>query len=172
MSKNLAEIVDKRSLASTKKCHLRACKVCGTEVLMSKAQKFCSVECKGKWKYLTKKVTTDSQYKLISGNWSRYLTRLLYFGGRRRNELTKEILLKILERQNYKCALSGVDLTCKLEKGTNFWTNASVDRIKAGGSYTEDNIQLVCKAINFWRNTLTVAEFVDWCKKVVDHNKK
>lgn len=74
-----------------------------------------------------------------------------------------------LKKQDYRCALSGVQLTCELRVGKRFLTNASVDRIEAGGPYTPDNIQLVCRALNSWRSDLTVDEFVDWCRKVVEH---
>jgi len=96
----------------------------------------------------------------------------MYYGGRKRDKLTKELILKKLEEQNYKCALSGVQLTCKLERGVKCPTNASVDRVEAGGPYTEDNIQVVCRALNSWRADLSVEEFVDWCRLVVQHSDK
>jgi hypothetical protein len=97
---------------------------------------------------------------------------LLYHGGRKRDKLTREILLAQLEKQDYKCALTGVPLTCKLDKGDVCPTNASVDRIQAGGPYTADNIQMVCRAVNFFRSNLSVPEFVDWCRKVVNHHER
>ena len=75
-----------------------------------------------------------------------------------------------LEKQDFKCALSGVPLTCKLEKGVSCPTNASVDRIVAGGPYTADNIQMVCRALNAWRSDTTVTDFVEWCRLVVKFN--
>jgi len=149
----------------------KKCVVCSsTFTPRSGAHKFCSESCKGKHKYLTGEVTTESQYKRISGNWSRYVSRLLYYGGRKRNNLTQEILLKKLEEQDYKCALSGLPLTCILEKGIQTKTNASVDRIIAGGPYTEDNIQLVCVALNHWRADTDIDEFVEFCRAVVRHH--
>ena len=151
---------------------LKNCAVCGAEFKpFSGAHKFCSETCKGKWKYITGSVTTASQYKLISGNWSRYVSRLLYYGGRKRDQLTREILLQKLEDQQYRCALTGVPLTCNLEKGVVCPTNASVDRIIAGGPYTADNIQMVCRAVNMWRGDLPIEEYVDWCQKVVNHHR-
>ena len=149
----------------------KPCAVCDTEFTPhSGVHKFCSIPCKGKWKYITGTMTTESQYKLISGNWDRYCARLLYYGGRKRDKLTKETLLRKLQAQGFKCALSGVPLTCDLSKGVVSQTNASVDRIVAGGPYTEDNIQMVCKALNHWRADTSVEDFVAWCRKVVDHN--
>jgi hypothetical protein len=170
MGKNQTEFKS-RSEASTRKIYFKKCKDCEIEAWMSKAQDFCSAKCKGHYKYKTKKVTTGTQYHSISGNWKRYCQRLLYYGGRKRDKLTWQIILDKIKQQNFKCALTGELLTCNLEIGRNFRTNASVDRIIPGGAYTEDNIQIVCKAVNYWRSDLTINEFVDWCKKVVDRHK-
>lgn len=115
-------------------------------------------------------MTTEKQYKEISGNWSKYLTRLLYCAGRKRDGLDLETLLRVLEKQNYKCALSGVPLTCQLEVGTKFPHNASVDRIIPGGTYTEENIQLVCRSLNHWRGDTELNDFIRMCKAVSDFN--
>lgn len=148
----------------------KSCLVCKEDFTpKSGAHKFCSTKCKGKWKYITGTHSTENQYKEISGDWSRYLSRLLYYGGRKRDKLTREDLLNQLEKQNYKCALTGIPLTCILEKGKFSRTNASVDRIIAGGSYTPDNIQIVCRAVNMWRCDTPIQEFVEWCKAVVKH---
>lgn len=141
---------------------LKNCVVYNTEFKpKSGVHKFCSEECKGKYQYTSGRVTTESQYEEISGNWERYLSRLLYYGGRKRDLLTRENLLKQLKKQDYKCALSGLPLTCILEKGKVIKTNASVDRIQAGGPYTSDNIQLVCRALNHWRADTSVEDFID-----------
>lgn len=151
----------------------KQCVVCSADFIpRSGIHKFCSAQCKGRWKYITGSSSTENQYKEISGNWTRYVSRLLYFNGRKRDKLTRVDLLDLLEKQNYKCALSGRPLTCKLNKGTKFPTNASVDRIIPGGPYTKDNIQLVCRALNSWRADLTVDEFRDWCKSVVEHSPR
>lgn len=149
----------------------KACPVCEAEFTpRSGAHKFCSAPCKGEWKYITGTHSTENQYRVISGNWERYCARLLYYGGRKRDKLTKDILLRKLHEQDYKCALSGVPLTCELSKGIVSPTNASVDRIVAGGPYTEDNIQMVCRALNHWRADTPVDEFVEWCRRAVNHH--
>lgn len=151
----------------------KECPVCKQEFTpKSGAHKFCSDSCKGRWKYVNGSVTTGSQYKQISGNWNRYMSRLLYFNGRKRDALTRAILMAQLEKQNFCCALTGVALTCQLEKGVRTLTNASIDRIVAGGPYTADNIQLVCAAVNKWRSDLPVDNFIEWCRKVVAHHDK
>ncbi len=154
---------------------LKECKICKKEFKpRSGVHKFCSEKCKGKWQYHPdniEKKDTVAQYKEISGNWNRYLARLLYYGGRKRDQLTREDLLNQLKKQHYRCALSGERLTCLLEKGTKFPTNVSVDRIQAGGQYTPDNIQLVCRALNHWRSDTSVEDFITWCSKVAEYNK-
>jgi len=151
----------------------KVCPSCDLSFVISqKQQRFCSAACKGAYKYVNKKITTESQYELISGNWVRYLSRLLYAAGRKRDELTREDLLEVLHKQDFKCAISGLDLTCQLEKGTRFWSNASVDRIEAGGPYIKDNIQLVCRAVNSWRSDMPLNIFIDVCKAVASHQER
>lgn len=147
----------------------KKCGVCAADFIpKSGAHKFCSESCKGKWQYISGRVTTESQYKLISGNWERYISRLLA-RSERRAVLTREEVMELLKAQEYRCALSGVPLTCTLEKGTRAPANASLDRIRAGGPYTIDNLQLVCRVLNSWRSDTPLDEFVDWCHKVAEH---
>ena len=149
----------------------KPCVVCGAEFTpKSGVHKFCSTQCKGKWKYITGVQSTENQYAKISGNWARYMARLRYFGGRKR-ELSVEFLLDLLDRQGFRCALSGRELTCILSKGDVALTNASIDRIHAGGSYVEDNVQLVCRGVNMWRSNISTPEFVEWCKSVAEFNR-
>jgi hypothetical protein len=65
--------------------------------------------------------------------------------------------------------LSGIPLTCTLEVGKRFKTNASIDRIIAGESYSMGNIQLVCSALNSWRGDTDLKEFIWFCQKVTEH---
>ena len=148
----------------------KVCLVCKTTFKpKSGAHKFCSPQCKGKWQYITGSGSTENQYKEISGNWRRYFARLI--GKKYRSELSLEILSRILEEQKGVCALSGVPLTCTLIKGQTCKTNASIDRIIAGGPYTEDNVQLVCAALNKWRSDTPLQEFIEWCRKVASFHE-
>lgn len=114
-------------------------------------------------------MSVSKQYERISGNWYRYFSRLLLHG--RKGKITRDDLLALLEKQNGLCALSGIPLTCQLEVGKRFKTNASIDRIKAGEDYSPDNIQLVCAALNGFRTDTTLEEFVWFCEKVTEHHK-
>ena len=114
-------------------------------------------------------VTTKTQYAAISGNWSRYFSRLMR---KWREGLTTQDCLDVLEKQQGLCALSGIPLTCLLEQGKRFKTNASIDRIEAGGPYSVDNVQLVCSALNGFRTDTTLDEFIWFCTKVADYQKE
>ena len=143
----------------------KACLVCGAEFKpRSGVHKFCSEKCKGKHKYITGAESTENQYKKISGDWGRYFARLLCMRGRKK--LKKEELLLLLKKQNGRCAISGVEMTCTLEKGSRNPRNASIDRVVAGGVYSIDNIQLVCSVVNRWRSDTPLEVFIDFCERV------
>ena len=146
------------------------CANCNNPVPYNKyrKRKYCSLLCKRTHSRLYGCESTKRQYELISGNWGRYFGRLCSRSFKR-DQLTKEILIKKLEEQNYKCALSGVTLTCKLEKGNVCKTNASIDRINPKGEYNIDNVQLVCAAVNKFRIDLPLDEFKNWCKKITEY---
>ena len=116
-------------------------------------------------------MTCAKQYARISGDWVRYFNRLNRRTGKRPT-LTTEHMLSQLEKQKGLCAISGIPLTCLLEQGKKFKTNASIDRIIAGAEYTPDNIQLVCSALNSWRADTDLQEFIWFCKKVADFQKE
>lgn len=146
----------------------KACLICGAEFMpKSGVHKFCSEECKGKHKYIIGTVTTDSQYAAISGNWRRYYSRILQKRGRKEDGLTIEALLALHEVQQGLCAVSGLPLTCALERGSICYTNSSIDRIEAGGSYAPSNIQLVCRHVNSFRGILPMEDFITVCRAVV-----
>jgi hypothetical protein len=149
---------------------LKICVECGCEYLAkSGVQKFCSPSCKGKHPYSTGRITTDGQYEKISGNWKRYFQRLLYSPGREKLRIND--LLELAEQQNYRCALSGEELTCQLGRGMTFMTNASIDRIIPGSEYTKDNIRLVCRIVNIMKWNMTDDKLKEWCKRILDGTK-
>jgi hypothetical protein len=107
---------------------------------------------------------------MISGNWQRYFCRLMRRTTKRPVLTVKDLHEKLAEQKGL-CALSGVPLTCTLEQGKKFKTNASIDRIRAGEEYTKDNIQLVCAALNSWRGDTDLQEFIWFCKKVTEYQE-
>mgnify|MGYP003639013641 FL=1 len=136
------------------------CKTCNKEFeTINPRYMCCSAQCGKINKVLTR-------YIKENGNWDMYFKHLL---SKKEGDLTSLDLIKILDKQDGKCALSGEELTCTRIRGEVSRTNASIDRINAGEEYNVDNVQLVCRAVNSFRNNLTVADFINWCKKVAKH---
>jgi hypothetical protein len=77
--------------------------------------------------------------------------------------ITKEEAYRLLEDQQFRCALTGLPLTLRPK------CNASLDRIDSGQGYTPANVQWVHKTINLMKWILSTKDFVGMCKLVVDH---
>jgi hypothetical protein len=80
--------------------------------------------------------------------------------------IDREMLLKLKEKQNNKCAISGVELVWKHHSKNK----TSIDRIDCDKGYTEDNIRLVTQQINYAMSNFEYDWFLDMCKNVVKHN--
>lgn len=71
-------------------------------------------------------------------------------------------VLSLLEKQEYKCAYSGLELTPD---------NISADHfipVSRGGHHTIDNIRLVTGEVNRAKGTMSFDEFVKMCKAVAE----
>lgn len=140
------------------------CKVCNKKFDVKIHNKtYCSIQCK---KYAYRRRANEKN----KGDWEWYFKGIINSREDRKN-ITPEFLKTILEKQDYRCALSGVKMTCTKIIGDSrtVWTNASIDRIIPEKGYNEDNIQLVCRAVNSFRNSLSVKQYIKWCEKVVDY---
>ena len=143
---------------------VKKCKCCGEEFkLHSGVQAFCSQRCRLN---LSNKQITNRMYQSISGNWRRYYKRIISYKHRRRN-LTIEMIIGLHEQQGGRCALTGWELECKLERGVKNPRNASIDRIVAGGPYEIENIRLVCRAANCFRSDQSDQSLVEMCRAIV-----
>tara|TARA_R110000751_G_scaffold46706_1_gene104873 strand:+ start:196 stop:600 length:405 start_codon:yes stop_codon:yes gene_type:complete len=109
----------------------------------------------------------NKRYERESGDWVAYFKQLL--SKKEKTDLTPRKLINVLKKQDYRCALTNMPLTCEKIRGVTSKTNASIDRIFAGGVYNRRNIQLVCRAVNSFRGDMTVNEFINWSKKVTYH---
>jgi 5-methylcytosine-specific restriction endonuclease McrA len=72
-------------------------------------------------------------------------------------------VLRLLECQQYRCALTGRPLTPD---------TASLDHIvpvRCGGEHLIENTQVLHKDVNRAKATMTNAEFVQLCREVVEH---
>jgi hypothetical protein len=98
--------------------------------------------------------------------WRRFVR-----GAVRRNipfEVTMEYAWNLYEAQGRRCALTGVPIGFSTNRSYIFIT-ASMDRIENSKGYVEGNIQWVHKSINVMKNSHSVEDFTEWCRKVVDH---
>lgn len=104
----------------------------------------------------------------------RYLNRLLIRKKSAKTvafDLTLEQVMVIYHRQGGKCALTGRELQCQVVPGVTNMENASIDRIKAGGPYTMENVQLVCRDVNAFRGDTPMKNFIHVCRLVAKHVK-
>jgi len=83
-------------------------------------------------------------------------------------EITPEDLVKLWEKQDGKCAISGVFLTHHKDGTGKKEYNASIDRICGDKGYTFHNVQLVCYRINIMKHTLSEDMFYWWVKTIND----
>jgi hypothetical protein len=91
--------------------------------------------------------------------WRFYLSSL----ASSRSNISTEQLWKLLLRQNYLCALTGVRMTCVRIRYERTWTNASIDRIIPGVEYHIGNVQLVCVKANIIKSNMPLDEFIARC---------
>jgi hypothetical protein len=85
--------------------------------------------------------------------------------------LTMDDLQKQFEKQNGKCAYTGLDLVLPKDFLHIFGSEiASIDRIDSSIGYQVGNIQFVRKAINFMKYQLSHDEFIKMCKLVVENS--
>lgn len=78
----------------------------------------------------------------------------------RRPTVTSKKIMELVERQHYRCAISGRELTPE---------TASLDHIlplSRGGEHGIDNVWVVDHRVNSAKGTMTVEEFVALCQDV------
>lgn len=97
-------------------------------------------------------------------------------GAKRRKKISKlefnitpEYLEKLYEKQNRKCALTGLSLDLDITK-TAIQQNWSLDRIDSNVGYVEGNVQWVHKDINMMKSTYSNEYFKEMCCKVAEQN--
>lgn len=83
-------------------------------------------------------------------------------------EITPQDLIHLWEKQDGRCAISGVYLTHHKDGSGKKEYNASIDRINGDKGYTPQNIQLVCYRINIMKHTLSEDMFYWWVKTIND----
>ena len=80
--------------------------------------------------------------------------------GRPTGPVSTDNVLRLLEHQNYRCALTGRALTPE---------TAAIDHmrpIRLGGTHTIENTQVLHKYVNRAKGSMTSEEFVGLCREV------
>ncbi|WP_271599273.1 hypothetical protein [Bradyrhizobium sp. CCBAU 45384] len=76
-------------------------------------------------------------------------------------DVTAEYLLKLLRRQNFRCALTGVPLT---KSGPQ---SATIDRIVGARGYCKRNVRWVAKFANNAKGSMSDPEFANWWESFI-----
>lgn len=83
--------------------------------------------------------------------------------------ITLEFLLELWKKQKGLCAISKIPMTYEINAGRTY-TNVSLDQIIPGKGYTQDNVQLICMAVNQAKADLSLEQFLFICKNVTENN--
>lgn len=83
--------------------------------------------------------------------------------------ITPKYLEELYEKQNHKCAISGLSLELDITK-TAIQQNWSLDRIDSNIGYVEGNVQWVHKDINMMKQSYSNEYFKEMCCKVAEQN--
>jgi hypothetical protein len=84
-------------------------------------------------------------------------------------DIDAEFLVDLYNKQNGLCHYSKIPMTfTKYGTGRNPYS-VTVDQVMPGAGYTKNNVVLCCMAVNSGKSWLSVKEYVDVCKKVVDN---
>jgi len=81
-------------------------------------------------------------------------------------KFTKEELCELAQRSP-NCAICGMSLKWEVLRGLAV-NSPTLDRIDNGTILTLENVQIVCRRCNTTKQNRTMAEFVDYCRKVVE----
>lgn len=86
-----------------------------------------------------------------------------------KRELTVSIeyLSDLFEKQDCKCAITGLELSFD-----NSNLTASLDRIDSSKGYIDGNVWWVHKYVNLMKLDLSMEEFLKWCELVAKNNEK
>jgi len=133
-------------------------------------QRFCSRECSDQ----PNRSTVD-QYSKLDGNLSGFLNRLLYKdnhrAGKSRESITRDQLMDLWQKQNGRCAISGIPMTFRAVRDELFPFNVSIDCItprSKGGRYEIGNIQLVISLMNSLMKAYPKDDVIRACVAVAD----
>lgn len=82
-------------------------------------------------------------------------------------KITIDYISDLLVKQDFKCALSGINIECAYKDSHT----ASLDRIDSSKGYIEGNVQWVHKVINDMKSNREDKLFIEYCRAVAEFNK-
>jgi len=87
-------------------------------------------------------------------------------------EISLEEANKLLVKQGFKCALTGLPISqaSNLKEEMSGCSTASIDRIDSSRGYLADNVQWVHKDINRMKWEFSHQRFIELCRAVVSYN--
>lgn len=115
-----------------------------------------------------------SKEDILQTHWGKYIR-----GAKKRNlsfDITKKEAFDLLIKQNYKCAISGLNIVLPVTAVGYFKSEytASLDRINSDRGYHKENVQWVHKMVNFMKNRLDNITFWAVCHSAcqcIDENQ-
>lgn len=118
----------------------------------------------------------NTEAEFVSKHIMRMFWTALLLNAKYRNieiEIEPSDLDQIIEKQNFKCNISNLDITLPKNSkeflNERHWT-ASIDRINSSDSYNIKNIQFVHKDINRMKMNLNQELFIQYCKLIAANN--
>ena len=90
-------------------------------------------------------------------------TRRRYY---KENNLDVQFIKELWEKQSGRCAISNIPLNLK---GTDYNTNASIDRISSDFGYLKENVQIVSTAINLAKCHSSNESALKLMRLIVEH---
>ncbi len=100
---------------------------------------------------------TNSRQRAISKGWE--------------YDLDSKFLIDLWHKQGGKCAITGQNMEItSLESRTRSLV-VSLDRINNSRGYTRDNVWLTTSKVNYMRGVLSMDDFIEMCKLVLENSK-
>ena len=159
--------------------HQHICRHCGNEFTSGRLrQKYCpgnlrSCRINALGMY-AENMASEDQYEKLDGNLRGVLNKLRTSKGERK-DLRLRDLIELWNRQEGRCAITGIPMTYRAERGSFFPYNVSIDRIIPKwevGTYALNNVQFVCKVANVLKQHYRAADtkdaIRDFAEKVIE----
>jgi hypothetical protein len=109
-------------------------------------------------------------FENISGKYYGRIKR----GAKKRNivfDVEIEYFNKLLVEQNFKCKLSGLEISFSHSKKDNYKATASIDRIDSNKGYIVGNLQWINKNVNLMKNHFNQDYFLEICERITEQRR-